>query len=222
MHRNVNYQEGSRTMPRNAARNTKAAILDAAMMLFAEQGFRLTTVRDIAAEVGIKDASLYNHYPSKQAIFDAIVEQALEAMGGAFRGRGALFLTSDDPSGYGGIPFDALTEKIESTFEYLFTDAYIVRLRKLLVINQFENDRTMEVYRLIFSEQPLRLQETVFSYLMDTGEFSRADARLLALEFYGPVFLMLHNGTPWQEARPAIEAHLASFYVAHATKKELP
>ncbi|WP_139653461.1 TetR/AcrR family transcriptional regulator [Raoultibacter phocaeensis] len=209
-------------MPRNASRNTKAAILDAAMQLFSERGFRSTTVRDIAAEVGIKDASLYNHYPSKQAIFDAIIEQAIENMGGAFRSRGALFLTTDDPSGYGNIPLGALTEKIVSTFEYLFTDPYIVRTRKLLVINQFENQRTMEVYRLIFSEQPLRLQETVFTYLMGTGEFNRADARLLALEFYGPVFLMLHNGTPWSEARPIIEAHLASFYLSHASKKELP
>ena len=194
-------------MPKERSRDTKAAILDEAMRLFSEQGFRATTVRDIASAVGIKDASLYNHYPSKQAMFDAIVEQALDTMKEGFYRRGALFLTTDDASIYGDI---------------LFCDPYVVRLRKLLVINQFENERATYVYRLIFAEQPLRLQETVFSHLMKSGEFEQGDARLFALEFYGPLFLMMHAGTPWSEAQPVLETHLESFYLAHATVKELP
>lgn len=209
-------------MPKERSRDTKAAILDEAMRLFSEQGFRATTVRDIASAVGIKDASLYNHYPSKQAMFDAIVEQALDTMKEGFYRRGALFFTTDDASVYGDIPFSALLDKITGTFEYLFCDPYVVRLRKLLVINQFENERATYVYRLIFAEQPLRLQETVFSYLMKSGEFEQGDARLFALEFYGPLFLMMHAGTPWPEVRPVLEAHLESFYLAHATAKELP
>ena len=209
-------------MRKERSRDTKTVILYEAMRLFSEQGFRATTVRDIAAAVGIKDASLYSHYPSKQAIFDSIIERALESMGEGFRSRGALFLTTDDASGYGSIPFDQLREKVLATFEFLFCNPYMVRLRKLLVINQFENQQTTRAYRLIFAEQPIRLQETVFAYLMGTGEFDRADAHLLALEFYGPVFLMLHDGTSWDLARPLIEAHLESFYLSHATAKELP
>lgn len=209
-------------MPKSRSRDTKSAILEESMRLFSEQGFKATSVREIAAAVGIKDASLYNHYPSKQAIFDAIVEQGLETMREGFGSRGALFLTTDDASGYGNIPFDRLRAKITATFEYLFCDEYVVRLRKLLVVNQYESERAMRAYRLIFAEQPIRLQETVFAYLMGTGEFDRADTRLLALQFYGPVFLMLHDGTAWDRARPLIEAHLESFYLAHATAKELP
>lgn len=209
-------------MPKQQFRDTKAAIRNAAMDLFSKQGFHATTVRDIASAVGIKDASLYNHFSSKQAIFDSIVDEAFEHMEQGFRSRGALFLATDDPAGYGDIPFDRLREKILATFEYLFCDPYVVRLRKLLVINQFENERTGCVYRLIFVEQPLKLQETIFSYLMDTGEFMRADASTLALEFYGPVFLLQHAGTAWDQASPAIAAHLETFYRAHATAKELP
>lgn len=209
-------------MPKSRSRDTKAAILDEAMRLFSEQGFRSTTVRTIAAAVGIKDASLYNHYPSKQAIFDAIVSDALARMEEEFRSRGALFLATDDPAGYASIPHSQLRAKVLGTFEYLFCDPYMVRLRKLLVINQFENQQTLSVYRLIFTEQPLLLQETIFAYLMETGEFEQADACLLALQFYGPVFLMLHADTPWPKARPVIEDHLESFYLSHATTKELP
>ena len=57
---------------------------------------------------------------------------------------------------------------------------------------------------------------------MKSGEFEQGDASLFALEFYGPLFLMMHAGTPWSEAQPVLETHLESFYLAHATVKELP
>ena len=49
-------------------------ILDKALALFSTQGYDSVSVGEIAKAVGIKAPSLYNHFPSKQAIFDAIVE----------------------------------------------------------------------------------------------------------------------------------------------------
>ena len=54
--------------------NTKQKILDKALELFSAQGYDSVGVGEIAKAVGIKAPSLYNHFPSKQAIFDAIVE----------------------------------------------------------------------------------------------------------------------------------------------------
>lgn len=48
--------------------------MSAALRLFAEQGFAATSVRQIAAAVGVTDAALYSHFPSKQKIFDRLVE----------------------------------------------------------------------------------------------------------------------------------------------------
>jgi AcrR family transcriptional regulator len=48
--------------------------MSAALHLFAEHGFAATSVRQIAAAVGVTDAALYSHFPSKQAIFDQLVE----------------------------------------------------------------------------------------------------------------------------------------------------
>ena len=58
-----------------AGTNTKARILEKALELFSAQGYDAVSVGDIAKAVGIKAPSLYNHYPSKRAIFDAIVEE---------------------------------------------------------------------------------------------------------------------------------------------------
>ena len=44
-----------------AKRNTKEIILFESLKLFADKGYDGVTVRDIAAEVGIKQSSLYKH-----------------------------------------------------------------------------------------------------------------------------------------------------------------
>ena len=54
--------------------DTKQRILDKALELFSAKGYDSVSVGEIAKAVGIKAPSLYNHYPSKQAIFEAIVE----------------------------------------------------------------------------------------------------------------------------------------------------
>jgi len=49
-------------------RDTAAAILDAAVALFFEQGYRATTLRQIADEVGVQVGSLYNYISSKERL----------------------------------------------------------------------------------------------------------------------------------------------------------
>ena len=57
-----------------AKRNTKESILLKALELFADRGYEGVSVRDIAAEVGIRQSSLYKHFAGKQDIFDTLVE----------------------------------------------------------------------------------------------------------------------------------------------------
>ena len=64
---------------RPAAGERRAQILRAAMDCFAARGFRGTTTRDIATRVGITEAALYRHFPSKEALYAAIVEEKMAA-----------------------------------------------------------------------------------------------------------------------------------------------
>ncbi len=57
--------------------STAARILDAAESLFAERGFAGTAVRDIAARCDLNPASLYNHFESKQALYEAVLARGL-------------------------------------------------------------------------------------------------------------------------------------------------
>lgn len=54
--------------------STKEAIFDKAIELFSEEGYENVSIRTLSMEVGIKPASIYNHYPGKQAILDSIYQ----------------------------------------------------------------------------------------------------------------------------------------------------
>jgi AcrR family transcriptional regulator len=60
--------------------STKARILAAAESLFAERGFAGTAIRDIAKRSGLNGASLYNHFPSKQALYEAVLERGIRPL----------------------------------------------------------------------------------------------------------------------------------------------
>lgn len=64
-----------------ATGNTEARdrVLDVAERLFAERGYASVTLRDIAAEVGIRHTSLYHHVPGgKEELFVEVTERHLE------------------------------------------------------------------------------------------------------------------------------------------------
>lgn len=60
--------------------NTKQDILHAALHLFSVQGFEATSVSQIAERVGIRKASLYSHFESKQAVLDALISEVLNRL----------------------------------------------------------------------------------------------------------------------------------------------
>jgi len=51
---------------------TRSAILQAAHDLFVEQGYHGTSMRQIANQAGIALGGLYNHFPSKEAVFEEV------------------------------------------------------------------------------------------------------------------------------------------------------
>ncbi len=65
-------------MRADAARN-RAKVLAAARELFAEQGFDVP-LDEIAARAGVGPGTVYRHFPTKQALFQAVTEARVEAM----------------------------------------------------------------------------------------------------------------------------------------------
>ena len=81
--------------PRASAPRTER-ILDVATVLFYEKGYHATTMREVAAGVGIKAGSLYNHFPSKEELLFRIAEGVMRDLLAA--GREAV-AAAPDPRG---------------------------------------------------------------------------------------------------------------------------
>jgi AcrR family transcriptional regulator len=68
-------------------RERRVEILAAAMELFAARGYRGTTIAQVAAQVGISDAGLLHHFPSKEHLLVAVLayreERDIERMSAA-------------------------------------------------------------------------------------------------------------------------------------------
>ncbi len=63
-----------------AGAQTIERVLDAAEERFSDEGFRGTSLRDIARDVGIRAPSLYNHFANKEALYAAVLERAFGPM----------------------------------------------------------------------------------------------------------------------------------------------
>ncbi len=57
---------------------TAERALNIAEQLFAEQGFGGTTLKQVATELGIKEPSLYKHYGSKDALYQAVLSRGVQ------------------------------------------------------------------------------------------------------------------------------------------------
>jgi AcrR family transcriptional regulator len=61
-------------MVQQRSEETRARILDAAVRRFAIAGYNAASVDDICAEAGVSKGAFYHHYPSKQAVFLALMQ----------------------------------------------------------------------------------------------------------------------------------------------------
>jgi len=57
----------------------RAAILDAAVAEFRHAGYDATSMDRVAARAGVSKRTVYNHFPSKEALFAQILERLLES-----------------------------------------------------------------------------------------------------------------------------------------------
>lgn len=66
---------------------TRAGLLDGARRALQQQGYRRTTMTDVATFAGVAKATLYNHFRTKDDVFTALVAAEIEAIAGECAGR---------------------------------------------------------------------------------------------------------------------------------------
>ena len=196
---------------------TRQKILDKALELFSTRGYDAVSVGEIAEAVGIKAPSLYNHFPSKRAIFDAIVE-ATAAQYEADTDRIDIHVqnvTQDIPA-FTEITADALFEKVRQIFEYSLHDETISRFRRMMTIEQFRSPELAALYSRRYVERVVDYHAGIFRALIAVGEIPAEGPDALAMMYVAPVLTLVAicDRQPEREAEclAALEAHVRLFF----------
>ena len=206
---------------------TRERIIDEALTLFSQRGFEGVTVKEIAQAVGIKDSSLYKHFPSKQAIFGEIIDQMeirLNQMHAVLQVPDAR--RQDVSNFFSRQSSQSMTEMVEQMFIFYLRDPIVGRIRRLFTIEQFGNSTIAQQYGSLFIESALDYHVQVFSQMIASGAFLAGDPNLMALQFYSPIFLLLskvdlHPETE-NEAILLLNQHVMDFGTRHGNREGAP
>ena len=197
--------------------DTKQRILDKALELFSAQGYDAVSMGQIAAAVGIKAPSLYNHFPGKQAIFDALVASTA-AQYEADTDKLDIHVqnAARDIPAFTEITEDALFEKVRQIFEYSLHNETISRFRRMMTLEQFRSPELAALYSRRYVERVTEYHAGIFRSLIAAGELRDEDAGAMALCYVAPVITLIGicDRQPEREAEclQKLEAHVRLFY----------
>ena len=195
---------------------TKQAILDAALDLFSVQGYEETSVAQIADAVGIRKASLYSHFASKQDMLDALLQDALEQYQ-----KHSIFVqkkTDADALAQTGrvVTVDSAVKEILGHIRYILHDAQISKVRKLLTIEQFRNPALAQIQTKMNYTDILAYFTALMRAGIRQGRLLDRDAEMMAAQLCLPisVWINLCDREPDREAETMamIERHIRQFF----------
>ena len=191
--------------------STKEKILSRSLALFAKQGFKESSVRDIAKTVGIQVGGLYNHFKNKDEILESLVGELMEsAIVTIFEDKDPQELSKRGK---------ALLANIATTFKLLSFDGKNEALFKLLMQEMYKNSKIRELYLEHFYQQNVKKLSAVFFTMMQNEQIRSADPLVLANEFLSPLFfyqsqviLLKIDGKSTSSAVTLFEKHVDFFW----------
>ena len=176
------------------AGDTKERILETALELFSQNGYLGTSMNDIAGRLGITKAALYKHYACKQEILDRIVER-MNRMD--YERAEAYEMPETEPDGFAEAYMHTPVEKIHAysmaQFDHWTKERFSSNFRKMLTLEQYRDPELAQLYQNYLAAGPFEYMTAIFRKLTDSDDA----AMQLALEFYGPMYLLysVYDGT---------------------------
>lgn len=172
--------------------NTREEIVEAALELFAVNGYEATSISQLADAVGIRKASLYSHFAGKQDILDTVVETVLKGYAGH-----SIFARADwdDPEftkDMTGMTAEDAAELIRGQLRYILHDPHISKGRKLLVIEQFRNAELAELQTKQNYRDVLNYFMGMMRFLIREGALRDDDPEIMAAQFSSPITVWIN------------------------------
>lgn len=190
---------------------TRENILLTALRLFARDGFEAVSVSQIAGELGMVKSALYKHYRNKRDIFDSILvrmdEMDMERAKQYEMPEGDMEHIVEV---YQTLPLNQIQTYSKAQFRHWTQEEFPSLFRKMLTLEQFRSKEMSELYQKYLTSSPVAYMKEIF--LGMAGDEEKAEQ--LALEFYGPIYLLysLYDGAADKEAVTTLmDAHVKRF-----------
>lgn len=172
--------------------NTKQEILAAALDLFSTQGFEATSVSQIADAVGIRKASLYSHFASKQEILESLMTQVTEQYN-----KHSIFIHADwNDAAFAEAKQNLSAEEVEqlvfTQIRYILHDPLVSKARKMLTIEQFRNAQMAELQTKQNYTNVMNYFTNLMRFFIRNGKLKDCDAEVMAAQLCLPVSVWLN------------------------------
>ncbi|MFZ6028084.1 MAG: TetR/AcrR family transcriptional regulator [Chloroflexota bacterium] len=177
-------------------------ILQTARRLFVEQGYTATSIRQIAETIGIGKATIYHHFPEKQAIVMALLEQNLGQMNDAL----AAVRREKEPR-------RRIEVAAQSSTRFLLESADVMQIARREVPRA--RDEIQQQFRLFLKDYLALLSEAI-QLGSEQGIFRPVDplqaTRVFMIMIQGTFAMAYTSGERFQSPEQAAELLLDVFF----------
>ena len=196
------------------ANDTKERILAAALEMFSKNGYAGTNIRELSASLGLVKSGIYKHYESKEAIWNALLDQMIAYYGEHFGSAEHLPSVPDSLEGL----VDMTMQMVNITVH----DEKIIMTRKVLALEQFRDARARELATRHFLTGLTDMFTHVFTGMMEKGLIRQDDPKMLAFVYITPISALIHlcdrEPEKTEDAIAQIEAFSRHFIATYGVK----
>ncbi len=194
--------------------STKNKILDVALIMFAENGYKGTNLRDMAAQLGLSKSALYKHYSSKAEIWNSLLDKMENYYAQHFGSE-----TNLPPQPKSCDELLTLTLKM---LRFTVNDHKIILTRKLLLTEQFHDERVRKLATKHFLEGNQKIFAKIFKEMMADGLLKNNDPEMLSFVYTAPLTSLVHlcDREPHKQDQvfEQIKTYIAHFISTYAEK----
>lgn len=170
-------------MPRPKVPTRRADILAAAQGVFNARGFAGARMDDVARAAGLSKAALYLQFASKDALFEALVTEVIEAT-----------LPAAVPADFGTIPAPDLIEGFVATMAERLTSPEVAFVPRVIIGEGMNFPGLARFYHDNVVARGLGIVEAIIRHGMNRGELACDDPAMAARTLVGGLLL----GAVWK------------------------
>lgn len=170
----VNSSRMGRPNKQEGEKSTKEKIFDVAVELFANKGFKGTSVREIAGALGLTEGAVYRHFSGKEEILDNIFSYAEQVLFTPLPIEQTLGMLQ------GQSIFRGLLEPLP---DIISSEPYMRKITRIMFNEMNQNEKIARYYSGEYRQKTTEYTMSLFEKCMEAGTIRRCDVKSLTVLF---------------------------------------